>query len=144
MAQHLHLGFFRMVTCSGCCGSCGGARCTSTWPARTSATAAPFLVPFITFGVLCCSGIATFVCGDGGALAWNSDIKLFYILALSAKLEFIGIWKHSTIRDGPTIISQLAESAKTIILGAIGNVSGVACKAESLVLSILSTLLTNR
>lgn len=73
MTQHLHLGFFLMVTCSGCWGSCGGERCTSTWPGRTSPMAAPFLVPFIAFGVLCCTGLATFVCGEGGELAFNRE-----------------------------------------------------------------------
>lgn len=68
ITQHLHLGFFLMVTCSACCGSCGRERCTSTWPGRASTTAAPFFVPFIALGVLCCNGLATFVCGEEGAL----------------------------------------------------------------------------
>lgn len=76
--QHLHLGFFLMVTCSACCGSWGRERCTSTWPGRGSTTAAPFFVPFIALGVLCCTGLAAFVCGEEGALVWKFYIALIF------------------------------------------------------------------
>lgn len=84
MTQHLHLGFFLMVTCSACCGSCGKERCTSTWPGRASTTAAPFFVPFIALGVLCCTRIATFVCGEEGALVckFHKDPYLHIVIKL--------------------------------------------------------------